>query len=295
MALPTETVYGLAGRIDSQKALERIFYIKKRPFFDPLIVHCYDMRQALQYTVEAEPLAKRLWDRFSPGPLTLVLRKNAKVPPIITAHQKTVALRIPRHPLFRRILKDLKVPVAAPSANLFGCVSPTRTDHVLTAFKGKVPVLDGGICEEGLESTIVRPLTHRLVILRAGSLPREEIQKFLVTENIPCTLSHEKNPFIPGGGKSHYAPAVPLYIVENPGGKKTEKFFLENFPGRSIKRLELNSQPALAARHLYHNLRTLSQDKNTVICVQKTGQNTGGLWNTIWDRLEKAATGKLKV
>ena len=295
VALPTETVYGLAGRMDSQTALEKIFHIKKRPFFDPLIVHCCDKRQALQYTAEAPPLAERLWDLFSPGPLTLVLRKNAKVPSVVTAGQETVALRIPRHPLFRRILKDLKVPVAAPSANLFGCVSPTRADHVLTAFNGKVPVLDGGVCEEGLESTIVRPQARRLIILREGSLPGEEIQKALKAKNIPCALSRKTSPFIPGGGKSHYAPAIPLYIVENPSGKNTEDFLSKKFPGRSIKHLKLHSRPEIAARRLYHDLRALSQDKNALICVQKTGQTTAGLWRAIWDRLEKAASGKLKV
>ena len=115
VALPTETVYGLAGRIDSQKTLEKIFHVKNRPFFDPLIVHCYDKHQARQYVEETSPLVEKLWDAFSPGPLTLVLRKNSRILPLITAHQDTVALRIPRHPLMRRILKDLQVPVAAPA------------------------------------------------------------------------------------------------------------------------------------------------------------------------------------
>ena len=294
VALPTETVYGLAGRIDSQKALKKIFHIKKRPLFDPLIVHCYDSCQARQYAEEVPSLAEALWNKFSPGPLTLVLRKNSRVFDLITAHQETVALRIPRHPLIRRILKNLKVPLAAPSANRFGCVSPTRAGHVLKAFKGQVPVLDGGVCEEGLESTIIRPLNERLIILRRGSLTENEIRKLLTASNRPFTLSFEKNHFVPGGQKSHYAPSAPLYILEHSSREKADHFLKEKFPDRSIQHLDLNSSPELAARSLYHDLRELSQNKKAIICVQKTQGRKGDLWDTIWDRLEKAATGIFK-
>ena len=295
VALPTETVYGLAGRIDSQKTLEKIFHIKNRPLFDPLIVHCYDTYQARQYVEEVPSLAETLWDEFSPGPLTLVLRKNSRISPLITAHQETVALRIPGHPLIRELLKDLGVPVAAPSANMFGLVSPTRASHVLTSFKGMVPVLDGGTCEQGLESTIVQPLNKQLIILRMGGLSQEEIQKFLLVKNISCTVSLKNSPFVPGGQKSHYAPSVPLYILENSSKKPASLFLKNKFPGRLVKYLNLNSKPELAARNLYHDLRELSQDKKTIICVQKTPDKTGGLWDTIWDRLEKAATGVFKI
>ena len=295
VALPTETVYGLAGRIDSKETLKKIFHIKNRPLFDPLIVHCRDAYQAGQYVEEIPPFAETLWNKFSPGPLTLVLKKNSRVSNLITAHQDTVALRIPRHPLMRRILKDLRVPLAAPSANMFGCVSPTRANHVLRAFKGQVPILDGGVCEEGLESTIIRPLNEQLIILRMGSLTEEKIQKFLNTNNIPCTISLENSHFVPGGQKSHYAPPVPLYILEHSSREKAERFLKKQFPDCSIKYLDLNSKPELAARSLYHDLRELSQDKKAVICVQKIQNKKGGLWDTIWDRLEKAATGIFKL
>ena len=293
VALPTETVYGLAGCIDSQKALEKIFHIKKRPFFDPLIVHCYDISQVRRYVEGIPPLAEKLWRKFSPGPLTLVLKKNSRISPLITAHQDTVALRIPRHPLMRQILRNLEMPLAAPSANMFGSVSPTRANHVLASFQGKVPVVDGGVCEEGLESTIAQPLDEQLIILRKGSLSKEEIQNFLTVDNISCTVSFKNNRFIPGGQKSHYAPSVPLYIVENFSGETTERVLRKKFPDHSVKYLHLNSKPALAARSLYHDLRELSRDKKTVICVQKTPEKKGGLWDAIWDRLEKASTGIL--
>lgn len=295
VALPTETVYGLGGRIDSQKALEKIFHVKNRPLFDPLIVHCCDKYQAGQYVEEVPPLVEKLWDEFSPGPLTVVLRKNSQVPPLITAHQDTVALRIPQHPLMRRILKDLKTPLAAPSANMFGCVSPTRAAHVLMAFKGEVPVLDGGICVKGLESTIIRPLNGQLVILRRGSLSEREIQKFLTTQNISCTVSYQKSDFVPGGQTSHYAPSVPLFIVESPSAKAAEVFLKKKFPNHLIQYLNLNAKPELVARSLYHDLRELSKNQKTIICVQKTQKQAGGLWDTIWDRLEKAATNQFKI
>ena len=295
VALPTETVYGLAGRIDSQKTLEKIFQIKNRPLFDPLIVHCYDIDQARQYVEEVPLLAEALWDEFAPGPLTLVLRKNSRISPLITAHQETVALRVPGHPLIRKLLKDFEFPVAAPSANMFGLVSPTRASHVLTSFKGVVPVLDGGTCEQGLESTIVQPLNKQLVILRMGSLSQEEIQQFLIAKNISCRVSVQNSPLVPGGQKSHYAPSVPLYILENPSKKTVAPFLQDKFPNRSVRYLNLNSKPELTARNLYHDLRELSQDKTAIICVQKTMDKTGGLWDTIWDRLEKAATGVFKI
>ena len=178
---------------------------------------------------------------------------------------------------------------------MFGCVSPTRANHVLKAFKGQVPVLNGGICEKGLESTIVRPLTGQLIILRVGSLTEEEIQQFLTTNNMPCTVSLENSRFVPGGQKSHYAPPVPLYILEHSSRERTDRFLKEKFPDRFIKYLDLNSIPELAARSLYDDLWELSQDKNAVICVQKTQDKRGGLWDTIWDRLEKAATEIFKL
>ena len=144
VALPTETVYGLGASIYSPKGLKKIFQIKKRPFFDPLIVHCYDIKQAEGLTLGNIFPAKELWSRFSPGPLTLVLPKSEKVSSLITAGENTVALRIPAHSLMRDILRELGVPIAAPSANLFGQTSPTRASHLSAALGDRVPVLDGG-------------------------------------------------------------------------------------------------------------------------------------------------------
>ena len=190
VALPTETVYGLAGRIDFERTLKKIFALKRRPLFDPLIVHCRDREQARQYISGSCPLADSLWKRFAPGPLTVVVPKNSKISPLITAHQPTAAIRIPAHPMMRKILHDVSVPLAAPSANLFGKLSPTTAAHALSAFEGKIPVLDGGECQWGLESTIAAPDYKRkkLFILRPGAITKEELERFLREERSSFAL-----------------------------------------------------------------------------------------------------------
>lgn len=181
VALPTETVYGLAASIYSLKALKKIFHLKNRPFTDPLIVHCKNSHQAESLVIGDIFLAKALWAYFSPGPLTVVLSKTKRISPLITAQSETVAIRIPSHPLLLRILKKLDEPLAAPSANLFGQTSPTRASHVLSAFSGSVPVLDGGSSAIGLESTIVWPdiFNREIIILRPGAVSAEDLKKFL--------------------------------------------------------------------------------------------------------------------
>ena len=180
-ALPTETVYGLGASLSAKAGLKKIFHIKKRPFSDPLIVHCRNITEALGLTSAADvSLIRLLWKNFSPGPLTLVLPKSRKVPDIVTGGQSTVALRIPSHPLIRSVLKALGQPIAAPSANMFGRASPTRAEHVLQGLKGQAPVLDGGPCSHGLESSIVQLdfLQKRLIILRPGAVSKERLNSF---------------------------------------------------------------------------------------------------------------------
>ena len=135
VAVPTETVYGLAGRVDCETAIQKIFYLKKRPFFKPLIVHCYNKTQALSYVSNPHFLLEKLWDRFSPGPLTLIAKKNKKISALLTGGRDTVALRIPQSPLTRKLIQKLGVPLAAPSANLYGKVSPVRAEHVYSLLK----------------------------------------------------------------------------------------------------------------------------------------------------------------
>ena len=298
VALPTETVYGLAGRIDCEKALKKIFQLKKRPLFDPLIVHCYNKKQALSYLAKKQVLIEKLLDEFAPGPLTLVTKKNNKISPLITAGKKTVAFRIPKHPILKKILTKLAVPLAMPSANPYGKVSPVKSQHVLSSFKNKIPVLEGGACQKGLESTIVKINSSKkqLLILRPGIITKDQLESFLKKQKINFKVNYHKDPFQPGGGSSHYKPEVPFYIIES---QKTEKevllFLSKKFSKKNLKKLQLSACSQISARKLYSQLRQLSKHKNNIIYVQKKNQQTDGLWTAIWNRLEKASSGHFKL
>ena len=183
VAIPTETVYGLAGSVFSSSALKKIFQIKKRPLFNPLIVHCADVGQMSQFHNVNSLLLNKLIAYFSPGPLTFILSKTKMVHSLITAGQVKVGLRIPQHPLTLKLIKKTTA-LCAPSANLFGQLSPTRAEHVYDIFKGAVPVLDGGECKVGIESTVLEPdfKNNLLNILRPGLISKEDLQKWLKKE-----------------------------------------------------------------------------------------------------------------
>ena len=298
VALPTETVYGLAGRIDQEKTLEKIFLLKGRPLFNPLIVHCYDKKQALSYLSGDSSILEKLFDFFSPGPLTVIAKKNKKISPLVTAGKSTVALRIPQHPLMRRILKKLSIPLAAPSANLYGKLSPVSANHIISSFKSKIFVLDGGKCTKGLESTIVLPdlKKKKLFILRPGMITKEHLESFLKKKGLNFIVEYKSDSFQPGGQKSHYSPEVPLYILETQKNKtEIERFLLKKFPKKNLKKLHLNSSPQKTARLLYSQLRQFSARKNNLIFVQKKQNQTEGLWKTIWNRLDKASSGYYRI
>ena len=298
VALPTETVYGLAGRIDCEKTLKKIFQLKKRPLFDPLIVHCYNKEQALSYLSQTNPLAEKLFDDFTPGPLTLVAKKNNKISPLITAGKSTVALRIPKHPIIRKVLKQLPVPLAMPSANPYGKASPVSSQHVLSSFKNKVPVLEGGNCQKGLESTIIKIdfSKKKILILRPGIITKEALKKFLIKHKKNFKVEYKKERFQPGGSSSHYKPDVPFYIIES---QKTEKeiqqFLSKKFPKQILKNLKFSLSSQKTARQLYSQLRQLSKNKKNIIYAQKKAHQKSGLWVAVWNRLEKASSGHFKL
>lgn len=298
VAIPTETVYGLAGRIDKDKTLKKIFALKKRPLFNPLIVHCYNQEQALEYLSGDTSLPKMLFDFFAPGPLTLVAKKNSKISALITAGKSTVALRIPKHPLTRKLLKNLSAPLAAPSANPYGRVSPVSAFHVLSSFKNKVPVLDGGNCQKGLESTIVFPDKKRkkIFILRPGIITKKQLEMFIHKKNLNLTVEYKKDPFQPGGQSTHYKPDVPLYIIETQKEEKEiRKFLSKKFPDRKLKKLHLNSSAHQTAKNLYSQMRRLSKYKETILFIQKTKNQEKGLWKGIWNRLNKASSAQYRI
>jgi len=213
VGIPTETVYGLAGNaLDADVAL-KIFSVKNRPHFDPLIVHTHGIDEIEKYVSEIPAKARLLMQRFMPGALTLLLKKKSLVPDIITSGLDTVAIRVPNHPLTLKLLKELPFPLAAPSANPFGYISPTTAQHVFDQLQGKIPyVLDGGATAVGVESTIVGFDDDEPVVYRLGGLAVEEIEK--VIGKVKVNVNAASNPKTPGMLKSHYAPAIDLIFDE---------------------------------------------------------------------------------
>ncbi|MDH5599641.1 MAG: L-threonylcarbamoyladenylate synthase, partial [Cyclobacteriaceae bacterium] len=209
VAIPTETVYGLAANAFNSKAVAQIFEVKNRPAFDPLIVHIGD-RSMLKKIVRKIPVrAEKLMDEFWPGPLTLVLEKDSSVPDIVTSGLPTVGVRMPAHSVSLSLLQSLDFPLAAPSANPFGFVSPTTPEHVSSQLGDKIPyILDGGDCSVGIESTIVGFEGDDVIVYRLGGLSVEEIEA--VTGKVEIRIS-SSSPKAPGMLIKHYSPGKPLF------------------------------------------------------------------------------------
>jgi len=217
VAFPTETVYGLGAVALNADAVAAVFAAKQRPQFDPLIVHLSDTSRLPEVVDSVPETARRLADAFWPGPLTIVLPRSPRVPELVTAGRSTVGIRIPDHPAALALLRAVDRPLAAPSANPFGGVSPTTAWHVLHGLNGRIhAVLDGGPCRVGLESTVVSVAESEPVILRMGGIPVEEIEQ--VTGKVRIA---RRNPDLedgaqpaPGMLSRHYAPRTPLFVIE---------------------------------------------------------------------------------
>ncbi|MFN8792662.1 MAG: L-threonylcarbamoyladenylate synthase [Bdellovibrionales bacterium] len=311
VALPTETVYGLAGRIDSEKALHLIFSTKQRPFFDPLIVHVRDKVQAQELTLEWTPIAEALANAFWPGPLTLVLRKSARISDLITSGLERVGLRCPNHPLALEVLEKLGEPFAAPSANLFGRTSPTTAEHVESEFQGKVPVLDGGPCPIGIESTVVLLDQTQVAILRKGHIKAQDIESVLKSHHLEFQWKTQVSALeSPGHMKHHYMPAKPLFWVE---GSWKEQPLLEKLNNslrslpqsvegvqlrkptqiRSYSELVLPDHAEQAARLLYSELRRLSSLDSDCLVFFVRKNHLHEDWDAILERLRKASAAQI--
>lgn len=223
VAIPTETVYGLAGNALDENAVASIFSVKQRPHFDPLILHFSDPSEIENYTKEFSGYAQSLAKAFWPGPLTLVLRKQPVVPYLCTAGLESVAVRVPNHPLTLALLQKLNFPLAAPSANPFGRTSPTTAEHVQQMLGNKIEcILDGGPCNVGLESSIVSCLGEVPELLRYGGLPVEKIES--VTGPLKISVSNNSNPSAPGQLDAHYSPMARLVLAERIDCQFIEKF-----------------------------------------------------------------------
>jgi L-threonylcarbamoyladenylate synthase len=283
VALPTETVYGLAADITHESAIERVYAIKGRPRDHPLIVHVGSVREMEQYAVAVPPAAHRLAARFWPGPLTIVLRKSPQVPDVVTAGQPTVALRMVDHPLTLAILRVFGGAVAAPSANRFGRVSPTSAEHVRDDLGDDVDyIVDGGPCRVGVESTIVDLSGEVPAIPRVGAVGPSALASALGT---PVVVRSGGPVRVPGSLASHYAPRAELVLVD--AAAVDAEVERRVAAGERVAKLTLPEDPAAAARSLYASLRALDAEGNHAIVTALPPDDE--LHAAVRDRLARAA------
>ncbi len=212
VAIPTETVYGLAADARNEDAIKKIYLTKERPASNPLIVHIASSEQILDWATEFSPLAKQFADAFWPGPLTLVLPAKESVSKIVRAGEPTVALRVPAHPVAHELLLQSKLGLAAPSANKYTQLSPTSAAHVFDSLGEDIPVLDGGACEVGIESTIISVRHNEWQILRLGMITTSELE---AVAGIPPLKNQTSVPKAPGQHRLHYSPKTPIKLFES--------------------------------------------------------------------------------
>jgi L-threonylcarbamoyladenylate synthase len=312
VALPTETVYGLAADALNADAVAKIFEAKERPRFDPLIVHLPNRKALAEIAIVEPPIASQLIEKFWPGPLTIILRKCDIVPDIVTAGLETVAVRMSAHPVFREIVNALDRPLAAPSANRFGRVSPTTGQHVLEELDGRIPlIVDGGPTEYGIESTIVRIVDGVIEVLRRGPIPEVALQSFgEVRERISAGAI-----IAPGQLPTHYAPKTKLSLVEDlnrfpvPSGKRVGALafypvaWADDSGPRSataataivcevqnfvvVRHLSQSGNLREAATNLFRMLRELDAENLDLIVAERVPEE--GIGAAINDRLERAS------
>ena len=310
VALPTETVYGLAADALNPEAVAKVFAVKERPSFDPLIVHVASRGDLKHVAIVPEDIAdtvNKLTTAFWPGPLTLILPKHPDVPDLVTSGLPTVAVRQSAHPVFRAVGKELGRPIAAPSANRFGRISPTSATAVVKELGGRIPlVIDGGACSEGVESTIIsiEPREGKKPVFRlhrAGPVTKEQLQDFGKVEKARDIKTDA--PQAPGQLESHYAPLTPLILLENPADFKPDpdkKYALLSYRGEDdspyvnlhdwevVESLSPGSgKLAEAAIRLFFVMRLLDESGVDVIIAEPVSET--GLGVAIMDRLRRAS------
>ncbi|UYL10249.1 L-threonylcarbamoyladenylate synthase [Bdellovibrio sp. SKB1291214] len=315
IGLPTETVYGLAARIDIPSAIEKIFTTKERPFFDPLIVHVSSIDMAKKVTAYWGPASQALAEVFWPGPLTLILPKDNSINSMITSGLESVGIRMPNHPIALGLIEEVGVPLAAPSANKFGRTSPTSATHVRVEFKNEnVFVVDGGDCQIGIESTVLlvrhRPDKVELSILRRGHILKSDLEKVLKEKGFTFEFIEQVDKReSPGHMKHHYMPPIPL-IVSTDSKRAVDDILkevnqklgqlpdeIESIkiikPANGIAKaevLKLSHDPLLATREFYGKLREVALKGADCIVFYKEPHQVGERWESLFDRLNKAAS-----
>jgi L-threonylcarbamoyladenylate synthase len=296
VAFPTETVYGLGADAFNPLAIARVFEAKRRPYFDPLIVHVANPRDVKKLAREIPSNAKKLTEKFWPGPLTLVLLKEEEIPDIVTAGLPSVAIRMPDHPMALSLIKRSRCPIAAPSANPFGYLSPTTADHVREQLGDQVDlILDGGPCPVGVESTIVSFLEEEPRLLRAGGISLEEIEAII--GKVEVTQIEKDRPSAPGMLPRHYAPRTPIILdwdEKNLGLYKNKNIGLlafqrpkDNLRFHSVEVLSKKGDMREAAANLFAAIRRLDAMKLDLILAEPVPEI--GLGRAIMDRLRRAS------
>jgi L-threonylcarbamoyladenylate synthase len=295
VAIPTETVYGLAGNALNEHSVLSIFEVKNRPSFDPLIIHTDSLTKVDQFVTEIPDKARILAGHFWPGPLTLLLPKKSIVPDLVTSGLDTVAVRIPRHPVALELLSQLDFPLAAPSANPFGYISPTNASHVNEQLGDKIPyILDGGECEVGIESTIIGFEDNQTIVYRLGGLEIGQIQDLI--GEVTFMPHSSSDPKAPGMLKSHYAPRKPLLLVKQTTFSLDENArvgyllfdsYIKDVDKKYQRLLSPSGELKEAAHNLFAYLRELDAMDVEVIKAERVPAM--GLGLAINDRLQRAA------
>ena len=301
VAFPTETVYGLGADAENNEAVRRIFSIKGRPANHPLIVHLADSSFIDRWAHEIPDAAMRLAERFWPGPLTIILRRSRRASDLVTGGLDTVGIRVPAHPVAQALLREFGGGIAAPSANRFGRISPTRADHVRDEL-GSTPdlILDGGDCQVGLESTIISLAGERPLLLRPGAIRPEELSETIGTEVVIPEMPDPAQR-APGCHASHYAPVTMTHIVSQADllseirrlsdcGNTVALICLSNTDYESChvaECLQMPGDPAGYGRDLYASLRRVDAAGFDLILIEAPPDNEP--WRAVRDRLQRAA------
>ena len=294
VAFPTETVYGLGANALDASAVEKIYAAKGRPATSPLIVHVGSVHMACTLVTEWPPEAEALAQSFWPGPLTLVLPKKQTVPDIVTAGLPTVGVRMPDHPLALALIREAGVPIAAPSANRFTGLSPTTAEHVREIFGDAIPVLDGGPCRVGIESTVVSIREGKITLLRPGHISRSAIADAIEQET-GRTLEEIEQAAAPGAGAAyaapgmherHYSPRTPLVLTREPDPRGSYLFRTRS--AAAARAFQMPSDPEGYAARLYGALHELDREGWPVISVEPPPDTLE--WAAILDRLRRAAS-----
>lgn len=311
VAFPTETVYGLGANAFSANSVRNIFHAKGRPADNPLIVHVSSFEEVKYVARDIPQKAKMIFEKFAPGPITVIMKKSPFLPDAVTAGLDTVAVRIPEHPVARALIKEAGVPIAAPSANSSGKPSPTKAEHVIHDMKGKIEaVIDGGVCRVGLESTVVDVTGKSPVILRPGGITYDELKELFpdveIDMHILKAVDPKEVPKCPGMKYKHYAPDAEVYVVEGDKSETSAKIkeLLKENKNKRTGVISLDKGNYLADKVLYAGcnnkeyanklfdfLREFDKEKIDIVFAQFCYDDTYAL--AVKNRLYKSAANKI--